>query len=153
MTNRGSEKKETREREEPDNVSAVLRVPQESLQTSVRFTHPAGYVLWWEVSGAESSREERSLSNSTLQYRLTGLTSTTAYALQVAALTAAGRGVVTPATISTGVPPDLCSAMFSKYFAAQQNWEDYGRALTPPGDTERGRGSVLEVSGLGCDRV
>lgn len=67
--------------------------------------HPAGYQLWWEVSGAESSREERSLSNSTLQYQLTGLTSTTAYALRVAALTAAGRGVVTPSTISTGVPP------------------------------------------------
>uniref|UniRef100_A0AAQ4PT27 Sidekick cell adhesion molecule 1a n=1 Tax=Gasterosteus aculeatus aculeatus TaxID=481459 RepID=A0AAQ4PT27_GASAC len=69
-----------------------------------------GYQLWWEVSGAESSREERSLSNSTLQYQLTGLTSTTAYALRVAALTAAGRGVVTPSTISTGVPPELPGA-------------------------------------------
>lgn len=67
--------------------------------------HPAGYVLWWEVPGVDSSREERSLSNSTLQYQLTGLTSTTAYTLQVAALTAAGRGVVTSSTISTGVPP------------------------------------------------
>ncbi|XP_070712624.1 protein sidekick-1-like [Pempheris klunzingeri] len=69
-----------------------------------------GYVLWWEVSGVESSREERSLSNSTLQYQLTGLTSTTAYTLQVAALTAAGRGVVTSSTISTGVPPELPGA-------------------------------------------
>ncbi|KAF0037115.1 hypothetical protein F2P81_009989, partial [Scophthalmus maximus] len=42
-----------------------------------------GYVLWWEVSGVESSREERSLSNSTLQHQLTGLTSTTTYTLQV----------------------------------------------------------------------
>lgn len=67
--------------------------------------NPAGYVLWWEVSRVESSREERSLSNSTLQYQLTGLTSTTVYTLQVAALTAAGRGVVTSSTISTGVPP------------------------------------------------
>ncbi|KAK5865788.1 hypothetical protein PBY51_020030 [Eleginops maclovinus] len=66
-----------------------------------------GYVLWWEVPGVESSREERSLSNSTLQYQLTGLTSTTLYTLQVAALTAAGRGVVTSSTISTGVPPEL----------------------------------------------
>ncbi|XP_070769541.1 protein sidekick-1 isoform X2 [Enoplosus armatus] len=69
-----------------------------------------GYVLWWEVSGVESSREERSLSNSTLQYQLTGLTSTTMYTLQVAALTAAGRGVVTSSTISTGVPPELPGA-------------------------------------------
>uniref|UniRef100_A0A8C4GZ86 Protein sidekick-1 n=1 Tax=Dicentrarchus labrax TaxID=13489 RepID=A0A8C4GZ86_DICLA len=69
-----------------------------------------GYVLWWEMSGVESSREERSLSNSTLQYQLTGLTSTTVYKLQVAALTAAGRGVVTSSTISTGVPPELPGA-------------------------------------------
>ncbi|KAM8773324.1 protein sidekick-1-like isoform 1-T1 [Acanthopagrus schlegelii] len=69
-----------------------------------------GYVLWWEVPGVESSREERSLSNSTLQYQLTGLTSTTTYTLQVAALTAAGRGVVTSSTISTGVPPELPGA-------------------------------------------
>ncbi|XP_053193293.1 protein sidekick-1-like [Scomber japonicus] len=69
-----------------------------------------GYVLWWEVSGVQSSREERSLSNSTLQYQLTGLTSTTVYNLQVAALTAAGRGVVISSTISTGVPPELPGA-------------------------------------------
>uniref|UniRef100_A0A7N6C2C5 Sidekick cell adhesion molecule 1a n=1 Tax=Anabas testudineus TaxID=64144 RepID=A0A7N6C2C5_ANATE len=69
-----------------------------------------GYVLWWEVSDVESSREERSLSNSTLQYQVTGLTSTTVYTLQVAALTAAGRGVVTSSTISTGVPPELPGA-------------------------------------------
>lgn len=67
--------------------------------------HPAGYMLWWEVPNVESSREERSLPNSTLQYQLTGLTSTTVYTIQVAALTAAGRGVVTSSTISTGVPP------------------------------------------------
>ncbi|KAM7394528.1 hypothetical protein PAMP_021325 [Pampus punctatissimus] len=91
----------------------------EILDTSLRvsWTEPenkngiiTGYVLWWEVSGVQSSREERSLSNSTLQYQLTGLTSTTAYTLQVAALTAAGRGVVTSSTISTGVPPELPGA-------------------------------------------
>lgn len=71
--------------------------------------HPTGYVLWWEVFGVESSREERSLSNSTLQYQLTSLTSTTVYTLQVAALTAAGRGVVTSSTISTGVPPGIAN--------------------------------------------
>lgn len=71
---------------------------------------PAGYVLWWQVSDVESSREERSLSNSTLQHQVTGLTSTTSYRLQVAALTAAGRGVVTSSTISTGVPPGTMNA-------------------------------------------
>ncbi|KAM3864644.1 LOW QUALITY PROTEIN: protein sidekick-1-like [Diretmus argenteus] len=69
-----------------------------------------GYVLWWEVSGVNSSHERRSLSNSTLQHQLTGLTSITSYTLHVAALTAAGRGVVTSSTISTGVPPELPGA-------------------------------------------
>ncbi|KAM4584441.1 protein sidekick-1-like isoform 2-T2 [Odontesthes bonariensis] len=69
-----------------------------------------GYMLWWEAPRTELSREERSLSNSTLQYQLTGLTSTTAYTLQVVALTAAGGGVVTSSTMSTGVPPELPGA-------------------------------------------
>nr|XP_043884140.1 protein sidekick-1-like [Solea senegalensis] len=69
-----------------------------------------GYLLWWQVSDLESSRKEHSLSNSTLQYQLTGLTSTTMYTLQVAALTAAGRGAVTSSTVSTGVPPELPGA-------------------------------------------
>ncbi|XP_061768377.1 protein sidekick-1-like [Nerophis ophidion] len=69
-----------------------------------------GYTLCWEVSGVQSRREERALSNSTLQYQLTGLTSTTMYTLKVAALTAAGRGVVTSSNISTGVPPELPGA-------------------------------------------
>lgn len=67
----------------------------------------AGYELWWEVSSVETTREERLLSNSTLKYQLTGLTSTTPYRIQVAALTAAGRGTVTSSTISTGVPPGM----------------------------------------------
>uniref|UniRef100_A0A3Q3VZI8 Uncharacterized protein n=1 Tax=Mola mola TaxID=94237 RepID=A0A3Q3VZI8_MOLML len=66
--------------------------------------------VFYFLSWSQSSREERSLSNSTLQYQLTGLTTTTMYALQVAALTAAGRGVVTSSTISTGVPPELPGA-------------------------------------------
>ncbi|XP_078800475.1 protein sidekick-1 isoform X2 [Oryzias latipes] len=69
-----------------------------------------GYTLWWEVPGVESSLVERSLPNSTLQYQLTGLNSTTKYTIQVAALTAAGQGVVTSSTISTGVPPELPGA-------------------------------------------
>lgn len=85
---------------------------------------PAGYVLWWEVSDIESSREERSLSNSTLQYQLTGLTSTTLYTLQVAALTAAGRGVVTSSTISTGVPPGTINT--SKHTHTYSGADDSG---------------------------
>ncbi|XP_076004254.1 protein sidekick-1-like isoform X2 [Genypterus blacodes] len=69
-----------------------------------------GYVLWWEVSGVNSSRQERSQPNSTLYFLLTGLTSTTLYKLQVAAVTAAGQGTATSATISTGVPPELPGA-------------------------------------------
>ncbi|XP_035993338.1 protein sidekick-1 isoform X2 [Fundulus heteroclitus] len=69
-----------------------------------------GYMLWWEAPSVKSSRVDRSLSNSTLQYQLTGLTSTTAYTIQVAARTGAGQGVVASATISTGVPPELPGA-------------------------------------------
>ncbi|XP_027874470.1 protein sidekick-1-like isoform X1 [Xiphophorus couchianus] len=69
-----------------------------------------GYMLWWEVPSVRSSRLERSLSNSTLEYQLTDLTSTTAYTIQVAALTGAGQGVVTSSTVSTGVPPELPGA-------------------------------------------
>uniref|UniRef100_A0A8C9XQ01 Sidekick cell adhesion molecule 1 n=1 Tax=Sander lucioperca TaxID=283035 RepID=A0A8C9XQ01_SANLU len=78
----------------------------EILDTSLRISWADIYIKY-KIS---KHREERSLSNSTLQYQLTGLTSTTVYALQVAALTAAGRGVVTSSTISTGVPPELPGA-------------------------------------------
>uniref|UniRef100_A0A8C9XMP9 Sidekick cell adhesion molecule 1 n=1 Tax=Sander lucioperca TaxID=283035 RepID=A0A8C9XMP9_SANLU len=77
----------------------------EILDTSLRISW--SIYIKYKIS---KHREERSLSNSTLQYQLTGLTSTTVYALQVAALTAAGRGVVTSSTISTGVPPELPGA-------------------------------------------
>eukprot|EP00063_Salmo_salar_P066766 XP_014041601.1 PREDICTED: protein sidekick-1-like [Salmo salar] len=70
-----------------------------------------GYVILWCVSGSGSgvnaSCEERPLSNSTLQYKVTSLTSMTSYTLEVAAMTAAGRGVATTSTISSGVPPEL----------------------------------------------
>uniref|UniRef100_A0A6Q2ZJC6 Sidekick cell adhesion molecule 1a n=1 Tax=Esox lucius TaxID=8010 RepID=A0A6Q2ZJC6_ESOLU len=71
-----------------------------------------GYVIMWCVSGSEVnvSCEERLLSNSTLHYKVTGLTSMTSYTLKVAAMTAAGRGVVTISTISSGVPPELPGA-------------------------------------------
>uniref|UniRef100_A0AAZ3R1H5 Fibronectin type-III domain-containing protein n=1 Tax=Oncorhynchus tshawytscha TaxID=74940 RepID=A0AAZ3R1H5_ONCTS len=81
----------------------------EILDTSLR-------VSWAEpkdkngiITGSEgnASCEERALSNSTLQYKVTSLTSMTSYALEVAAMTAAGRGVATTSTISSGVPPEL----------------------------------------------
>ncbi|CAL8330915.1 unnamed protein product [Lota lota] len=91
----------------------------EVLDTSVRVSweEPAdrngiitGYVLWWEVSGVNSTRLERSLSNSTLQHQLTGLTSITSYTILVAACTVAGPGQTTASTVSTGVPPELPGA-------------------------------------------
>ncbi|KAM6972344.1 protein sidekick-1-like [Aplochiton taeniatus] len=91
----------------------------EILDTSLRvsWAEPAdrngiitGYALSWEMSGMNSSRAERTLSNSTLQYQLTGLTSTTSYTLTLAALTTAGRGGATSSTISSGVPPELPGA-------------------------------------------
>uniref|UniRef100_A0A8K9X4X7 Sidekick cell adhesion molecule 1a n=1 Tax=Oncorhynchus mykiss TaxID=8022 RepID=A0A8K9X4X7_ONCMY len=81
----------------------------EILDTSLR-------VSWAEpkdkngiITGSEgnASCEERALANSTLQYKVTSLTSMTSYALEVAAMTAAGRGVATTSTISSGVPPEL----------------------------------------------
>ncbi|XP_059902680.1 protein sidekick-1-like [Gadus macrocephalus] len=68
------------------------------------------YVLWWEVTGVNSSRLERSLSNSTLQHQLTGLTSVTSYTVLLAARTVAGPGQTTASTVSTGVPPELPGA-------------------------------------------
>ncbi|KAG5278462.1 hypothetical protein AALO_G00099230 [Alosa alosa] len=62
------------------------------------------------ITGENSTRESRSLSNSSLEYKLTGLTSLTTYTLEVAAVTDAGTGVVTTATISSGVPPELPGA-------------------------------------------
>ena len=62
-------------------------------------------MLWWEVTGVNSSRLERSLSNATLQHQLTGLTSVTSYTILVAARTVAGPGQTTASTVSTGVPP------------------------------------------------
>ena len=45
------------------------------------------------------------MPNSTLEYKVTGLTSLTTYTLEVAAITGAGIGTVTSSTISSGVPP------------------------------------------------
>ncbi|KAL1005202.1 hypothetical protein UPYG_G00055910 [Umbra pygmaea] len=79
----------------------------EILDTSLR-------VSWSEpidrngiITGQKGPCEGPALSNSTLQYKVTGLTSMTSYLLKVAAVTAAGRGMVTTSIISSGVPPEL----------------------------------------------
>ncbi|TRY87491.1 hypothetical protein DNTS_035314, partial [Danionella cerebrum] len=66
-----------------------------------------GYLVSWEVQGNNQSRVLRTLVNSTLDYKVTGLTSLTTYTLEVAAMTEAGIGTVTISTISSGVPPEL----------------------------------------------
>ncbi|XP_031422173.1 protein sidekick-1 isoform X2 [Clupea harengus] len=67
----------------------------------------SGYVVSWEVPGRNSSRVTRTMANTTLEYKVTGLTSLTTYTLEVAASTEAGVGTVTSSTISSGVPPEL----------------------------------------------
>ncbi|KAJ8251126.1 hypothetical protein GJAV_G00217560, partial [Gymnothorax javanicus] len=69
-----------------------------------------GYFLSWEVQGKNSTRVSRTLANTTLEYKVTGLTSLTTYILEVAALTAAGMGAITSSSISSGVPPELPGA-------------------------------------------
>ncbi|XP_052447789.1 protein sidekick-1-like [Carassius gibelio] len=69
-----------------------------------------GYVLCWEEAGQNETRVSQNLSNSTLVYEVTGLTSLTTYTLQVAAVTQAGTGTATSSTISTGLPPELPGA-------------------------------------------
>ncbi|XP_035260908.1 protein sidekick-1 isoform X3 [Anguilla anguilla] len=66
-----------------------------------------GYLVSWEVQGLNSSRVSRTLPNTTLEYKVTGLTSLTTYTLEVAAITQAGMGTPTSSTISSGVPPEL----------------------------------------------
>ncbi|NXW78848.1 SDK1 protein, partial [Hirundo rustica] len=69
-----------------------------------------GYQISWEVYGRNESRLARALSNSTLEYKITGLASLTTYTIEVAAVTAQGSGWVTSSTISSGVPPELPGA-------------------------------------------
>ncbi|XP_047663711.1 protein sidekick-1 isoform X3 [Tachysurus fulvidraco] len=66
-----------------------------------------GYLLSWEAQGQKESRVERTMSNTTLEYKVTGLTSLTTYTLEVAAMTGAGMGTLSSSTISSGVPPEL----------------------------------------------
>ncbi|XP_066545960.1 protein sidekick-1 [Amia ocellicauda] len=66
-----------------------------------------GYQVSWEVHGRNASRVTRTMPNSTLEYKVTGLTSLTTYTIEVAAITTAGLGAATSSTISSGVPPEL----------------------------------------------
>uniref|UniRef100_A0A8D0CKB7 Sidekick cell adhesion molecule 1 n=1 Tax=Scleropages formosus TaxID=113540 RepID=A0A8D0CKB7_SCLFO len=66
-----------------------------------------GYQVSWEVQGKNYTRVTRTLPNTTLEYKVTGLTSLTTYVLEVAAATGAGLGAITSSTISSGVPPEL----------------------------------------------
>ncbi|KTG46126.1 hypothetical protein cypCar_00015598 [Cyprinus carpio] len=68
-------------------------------------THEDSYLVSWEAQGKNQSRVARTLANTTLDYKVTGLTSLTTYTLEVAAMTEAGVGTVTSSTISSGVPP------------------------------------------------
>ncbi|XP_048847436.1 protein sidekick-1-like [Brienomyrus brachyistius] len=88
----------------------------EILDTSLRVSwqEPAekngiiiGYLISWEVQGEISTRVSRTLPNTTLDYKVTGLTSLTTYTLEVAAITGVGLGIITSSTISSGVPPEL----------------------------------------------
>uniref|UniRef100_A0A8C6YM20 Sidekick cell adhesion molecule 1 n=2 Tax=Nothoprocta perdicaria TaxID=30464 RepID=A0A8C6YM20_NOTPE len=69
-----------------------------------------GYQISWEVYGRNETRLARALSNTTLEYKITGLSSLTTYTIEVAAVTAKGSGWVTSSTISSGVPPELPGA-------------------------------------------
>uniref|UniRef100_A0A803TTI8 Sidekick cell adhesion molecule 1 n=1 Tax=Anolis carolinensis TaxID=28377 RepID=A0A803TTI8_ANOCA len=69
-----------------------------------------GYQISWEVYSRNESRLAHTLANTTLEYKITGLSSLTTYTIEVAAMTAKGTGSVTSSTISSGVPPELPGA-------------------------------------------
>ncbi|XP_069066064.1 protein sidekick-1 [Pleurodeles waltl] len=66
-----------------------------------------GYQISWEVYNKNDSRVTHTLINTTHEYRITGLSALTTYTIEVAAVTSKGSGMVTPSTISSGVPPEL----------------------------------------------
>ncbi|XP_072415393.1 protein sidekick-1 isoform X1 [Chiloscyllium punctatum] len=69
-----------------------------------------GYQISWEIYNENESRMSRKLSNTTQEYKITGLSSLTTYTIEVAAMTSVGIGVLTLSTISSGVPPELPGA-------------------------------------------
>ncbi|XP_058567902.1 protein sidekick-1 isoform X2 [Neofelis nebulosa] len=69
-----------------------------------------GYQVSWEVYGRNGSRLTHTLNSTTREYKIQGLSSLTTYTIDVAAVTAAGAGLATSSTISSGVPPELPGA-------------------------------------------
>uniref|UniRef100_A0A673T7G1 Sidekick cell adhesion molecule 1 n=1 Tax=Suricata suricatta TaxID=37032 RepID=A0A673T7G1_SURSU len=69
-----------------------------------------GYQVSWEVYGRNGSRLSHTLNSTTHEYKIQGLSSLTTYTIDVAAVTAAGAGLATSSTISSGVPPELPGA-------------------------------------------
>nr|XP_053782234.1 protein sidekick-1 isoform X3 [Desmodus rotundus] len=69
-----------------------------------------GYRVSWEVYGRNDSRLSDTLNSTTHEYKIRGLSSLTTYTIDVAALTAAGAGLASSSTISSGVPPELPGA-------------------------------------------
>lgn len=80
-------------------------VPTTALAPWLLCNYFPGYQISWEVYGRNESRLARTLPNTTLEYKITGLSSLTTYTIEVAAVTAKGSGWVTSSTISSGVPP------------------------------------------------
>ncbi|EGV95786.1 Protein sidekick-1 [Cricetulus griseus] len=74
------------------------------------WTHEDSYQISWEVYGKNDSRLTHTLNSTTHEYKIQGLSSLTTYTIDVAAVTAAGVGLTTSSTISSGVPPDLPGA-------------------------------------------
>ncbi|XP_030067895.1 protein sidekick-1 [Microcaecilia unicolor] len=69
-----------------------------------------GYHISWEGHNRNGSRLTNTLPDTTLEYKITGLSSLTIYTIEVAAMTIKGIGMVTSSTISSGVPPELPGA-------------------------------------------
>ncbi|KAJ6659787.1 hypothetical protein lerEdw1_018503 [Lerista edwardsae] len=129
---------------------------------SPRDSHRKGYQLSWEVYSRNESRLARTLANTTLEYKITGLSSLTTYTIEVAAMTAKGTGSVTSSTISSGIPPaenslaiSLGSDEASLPCLLREGHVPCGLCFPPPGHDYRARGShllatqeILSVSGL-----
>ncbi|XP_029432778.1 protein sidekick-1 isoform X2 [Rhinatrema bivittatum] len=69
-----------------------------------------GYQMAWEVYNRSETRVTNTLTNTTHEYKITGLKSLTTYIIEVAAMTMKGIGMMTTSTISSGVPPELPGA-------------------------------------------
>ena len=66
-----------------------------------------GYELSYMKKDELITKETESLSPSTLHYTVSGLTASTAYTVEIVALTAQGPGPVLVKDIVTGVPPGI----------------------------------------------